>query len=200
MSAEPSTIRAFLAVTIPEAVKAEIERAQDELRQALPKHCARWTKREQFHLTLCFLGNVATARVPELTGAVGAACRGFPALKLRAERIGCFPDLHFPRVVWVWVHDGADQLAALQKAVAQAAVKFAANQSEKDFTGHTTIARAHGIKRPHAQILANLAHRMSGRFFGEWTADKVELMRSDLSPDGARHSVVAIFPLQGSDA
>src|SRR6266487_4607346 len=94
MSAEPTTIRAFLAVPIPDAVKAEIERAQDELRQALPKPCVRWTKREQFHLTLCFLGNVATTRVPELTEAVGAACRGFPALKLRAERIGCFPDLH----------------------------------------------------------------------------------------------------------
>ena len=200
MSAAATTIRAFLALPIPETVKAEIERAQDELRQALPKPCARWTRREQFHLTLCFLGNVATTRVPELTEAVGAACRGFPALKLRAERIGCFPDTRFPRVVWVWVHDDANQLAALQKAIAQAAEKFAASQLEKDFTGHATIARTHGIKRPHAQILANLAHRMSGRFFGEWTADKVELLRSELSADGARHSVVAIFPLQGSNA
>src|SRR5439155_14633956 len=97
-------------------------------------------------------------------------------------------------------HDDADQLAALQKVIAQATVKFAGSQSEKDFTGHVTIARTHGIKRPHAQILGSLAHRMTGRFFGEWTADKVELMRSDLSSDGARHSVVAIFPLQGSDA
>src|SRR6266496_5628466 len=85
MSPVPRTIRAFLALPIPESVKLEIERAQDDLRQALPKSCARWTRREQFHLTLCFLGNVATTRVPELTDAVGAAGRGFPALKLRAE-------------------------------------------------------------------------------------------------------------------
>jgi len=191
-------IRAFIALPIPEAVKAEIGRAQDELRQALPKHCARWTRREQFHLTLCFLGNVAATRVPELTPAVGAACRGSSALNLRAERIGWFPDLRLPRVVWVWVHHDTDQLAVLQKAVAQAAEKFAEGQPEKVFTGHVTIARTHGIKRPHAQILANLAQRMSGRFFGEWTANQVKLMRSDLSPDGARHSDVAIFPLQGS--
>ena len=200
MSEESESIRAFIALPIPEAVKAEIERAQDELRQALPKPCARWTRREQFHLTLCFLGNVATTRVPELTEAVGAACQGFPALRLRAERIGCFPDTRFPRVVWVWVHHDADQLAALQKAVAQATVKFAESQSEKDFTGHVTIARTREIRKPQAEILANLAHRMTGRFFGEWTADKVELMRSDLLSDGARHSVVATFPLQGSDA
>ena len=200
MSAAPTTIRAFLALPIPEAVKAEIECAQDELRRALPKPCARWTKREQFHLTLCFLGNVETTRVAELTDAAGAACRGFPALKLRAERIGCFPDTRFPRVVWVWVHDDADQLAALQKAIGQATVKFAGRQSEKAFTGHVTIARTAEIKKPQAEILAGLARGMTGRFFGEWTADKVELMRSELSPDGARHSVVAILPLFGSSS
>src|SRR5688572_14114046 len=99
MSAEPTTIRAFIALPIPEAVKAEIGRVQDELRRALPEHCVRWTKREQLHLTLRFLGNVETTCVLELTNAVGAACQGFPALNLRAERIGCFPDLRFPRVV-----------------------------------------------------------------------------------------------------
>lgn len=196
MSAEPTTIRAFLALPIPDAVKTEIERAQEELRLALPKHCARWTKREQFHLTLRFLGDVATTRVAELTEAVGVACSGFPALKLRAERIGGFPDLRFPRVVWVWVHDAADQLAALQRAVAQATAPFAESQAEKDFSGHVTLARTKEIKRPQGDILAKLAHSMAGRFFGEWTADRVELMRSELSPDGARHSVVATFPMQ----
>ncbi len=196
MSEESESIRAFIALPIPESVKVEIERAQDELRQALPKHCARWTKREQFHLTLRFLGNVETQRVPELAAAVGDSCQGFPALKLRAERIGCFPDLRFPRVVWVWVHDSAERLAALQKAIAEKTARFAAGEAEKDFTGHVTIARTHEIKRPQAQILANLAHRMTERFFGEWTADKVELMRSELLPGGAQHSVVAAFALK----
>lgn len=197
MSAEPAAIRTFIALPIPDAVKAEIERAQDELRRALPKNCARWTKREQFHLTLRFLGNVETVRVPELADAVSAACSGFPALKLRAERIGYFPDLRFPRVVWVWVHDEADRLGALQKAVAQATANFAESHAEKDFSGHVTIARTKEIKRPQAEILAKLAHGMIGRFFGEWTADRVEIMRSELLPDGAQHSVVGAFPLSG---
>ena len=111
-------------------------------------------------------------------------------------RLGCFPDLRFPRVVWVWVHDDADQLTALQQAVTQATAKFADNHAEKNFSGHVTIARTHEFKRSEAEILVKLAHSMTGRFFGEWEADKVELMRSELLPDGARHSVVAAFPLK----
>jgi 2'-5' RNA ligase len=196
MSKESMCIRAFIALPIPETVKVEIERAREELRRALPEHCARWTKRDQFHLTLRFLGNVEEARVSELAAAVGAACSGFPALPLRAERIGCFPDLRFPRVVWVWVHDEADRLGDLQKAVAQATAPFAESDADKKFTGHVTIARTHGIKRSQAEILATLAHAMSGRFFGEWRADQVELMRSELLAEGARHSVVAAFGLK----
>jgi len=196
-SLESTAIRAFIALPIPEAVKAEIERVQDELRRALPKHCARWTRRDQFHLTLRFLGNVETTHVAELTNAVRAACQGCPALKMRAERIGCFPDLRYPRVVWVWVHDDADELAALQRAIAQATAQFAVRKAEDKFTGHVTIARPHEIKRPQAEILSKLAHKMAGRFFGEWEADKVELIRSELLPDGARHSVVAKFALAG---
>src|ERR1039458_2056675 len=89
--------RLFIAVTIPEEVKAKIAEAQSELRRALPERSVRWTKREQFHLTLRFLGNVDAPRVEALEEALRAACRGFSALWLSARGIGFFPDLRFPR-------------------------------------------------------------------------------------------------------
>ncbi len=38
-----------------------------------------------------------------------------------------------------------------------------------------------------------LAHQH--RVFGEWRVEEVILFRSELSPNGARHSPVAVFPL-----
>src|SRR2546423_15665143 len=96
----PEQFRLFVAINIPEPVKTEIEKAQAELRAALPERCIRWTRREQFHLTLKFLGNVEARGVPELTQAIALACRGFAALSLRAERIGFFPHMRSPRVIW----------------------------------------------------------------------------------------------------
>jgi 2'-5' RNA ligase len=187
--------RLFIAVTLPDEVKAKIEAAQAELRRALPGPGARWTRREQFHLTLKFLGDVDASRVQPLEEAVHAACRGFGALHLRAEQIGFFPDLRYPRVVWAGVRDETDQLARLQQAVDAATRDFTTEPKEEHFTGHVTLARIKAIKRSEAESLGKAAAGMTERLFGQWTAGEVELMRSVLSSKGARHTSLAAIAL-----
>ena len=189
-------VRLFIAVAISEGVNAKIEAAQAELRRALPERSARWARREQFHLTLRFLGDVEAARVEALEESIRTASRGFGALPLRAERIGFFPDLCYPRVVWVGVQDQAEQLPRLQQAVEVATAEFTTEAKEKQFTGHVTLARIKGIKRPEAAALGKVAAGMADRLFGQWTAYKLELMRSELLPQGARHSILASIALE----
>jgi RNA 2',3'-cyclic 3'-phosphodiesterase len=193
--AEREQFRLFIAVTLPEEVKAKIEAAQAELRRALPGPSVRWTRREQFHLTLKFLGDVDVARVQPLEEAIRAACRGFSALPLRAERVGFFPDLRYPRVVWAGVDDQAGQLPRLQQAVDAATRDFTTEQKEERFTGHITLARIKAIKRPEAEALGQVAASLAERLFGQWTAGEVELMRSVLSPQGAHHTSLAATAL-----
>ena len=190
--------RLFIAISLPDAVKDEIEKMQRELRSALPGNFVRWTKREQFHLTLKFFGNVAESRVADLSDALCVACVPFKVMRLRAERIGFFPDARVPRVAWVGVHDHQEELPQLQVAIESAVTKFTGEKAEKRFTGHVTLARIQGIRRQQAEILSKLAQGMSNRFFGEWMADKVELIRSELSSAGARYTNLAGFPLSGA--
>jgi 2'-5' RNA ligase len=127
--------------------------------------------------------------------AIRAACRGFSALPLRAERVGFFPDLRYPRVVWAGVQDQAGQLLRLQQAVDAATRDFTTEQKEERFSGHITLARIKAIKRPEAEALRQAAAGMAERLFGQWTAGEVELMRSVLSPQGARHTSLAATAL-----
>jgi len=187
--------RLFIAVAIPEEVKAKMAEAQAELRRALPEHGVRWTRREQFHLTLKFLGDVDAARVEALGEAIRAACRGFGVLHLRAERVGFFPDLRYPRVVWTGVQEQAERLTPLQQTVDAATRAFTSEQREERFTGHVTLARIKAIKRPEAEALGKAAAAMADRVFGHWTAGQVELMRSVVSPQGASHSFLAKIAL-----
>ncbi len=191
--------RLFIALPVPESVKDEIERVQRELRDTLPEHGARWTTRTQFHLTLRFLGNVEATRSEALVDAVRLACHDFVALKLRAAEIGFFPDARFPRVVWVGVQENAGRLVEFQRAVAQAVAEFTHKKEEKNFTGHLTLARIKDIKRSDAERLAKAAEQFSRRPFGEWTADAVEIMRSELSSTGARHTCLAAISLQSGE-
>jgi RNA 2',3'-cyclic 3'-phosphodiesterase len=194
---KPDQFRLFIAVQIPDAIKTDIEKTQAELRRALPEGGVRWTRREQFHLTLRFLGNVEAQRVEALANELRQVCRSFAPLKLRAERIGFFPDLRRPRVVWVGVRDQQDRLPALQAAVQTATQAFTVEEPEGKFTGHVTLGRIKNIRRQEAEALAKAASGMAERFFGEWTAVQLEVMRSELSPTGARHTCLLAVPLGG---
>jgi 2'-5' RNA ligase len=191
----PERLRLFIAVTVPEAIRTEMEKAQAELRRALPKARVSWTKPEHFHLTLKFLGNVETGQVEALTGAVRGSCGSFFALQLKAEQIGFFPNARRPRVVWASVRDTGDQLPELQRAVEAATRDFTTGGPEKQFTGHVTLARVKALKRAETEVLARLGEGMAGRFLGEWTTDHIELLRIEISQAGPRHTVLATITL-----
>jgi RNA 2',3'-cyclic 3'-phosphodiesterase len=193
--AQTERYRLFVALPVPDDVKAKLEAAQADLRRVLPDRNVRWARREQFHLTLRFLGDVEAAQAEALAVALRTACAGFGALHLRAERIGCFPERGYPRVVWVGVRDQAEQLPRLQQLVEAATQGFTAEPSEARFTGHLTLARIKGIKRPEAEALGQAAAGMADRVFGHWAAYQIELMRSELLPQGARHSSLAAIAL-----
>lgn len=194
-NASHHVLRLFVAISVPENVKDEIEKAQKELRAALPGKFVRWTKRERFHLTLKFLGSVAESHLAGLIEALRVACLDFTMLRLRAERIGFFPDMQFPRVVWTGVQDGEDTLPQLQQAVETAVKNFTLEKPGQKFAGHVTLGRIQSIKRPQAEILAKQALSMADKFFGEWAAEKIELIRSELLPGGSRYTTLAAIPL-----
>lgn len=192
---KPATFRLFVAITVPQEVKAHILKTQDRLRKLLPGSAARWATPEQFHLTLRFLGNIEVSQVETLDSALRAACAGFGTLRLRASRIGFFPRPRAPRVVWVGVDDDQDRLPKLWSAVQSATNGFTAEEPEEKFVGHITLARIKSIHPREVQVLAEHAQQLTHEVFGEWVATEVEIIRSQLSPQGARYSTLKTVPL-----
>ena len=195
---KPQFNRLFVALAAPDVVKSEIEKTQSELRQALPDGSVRWTSPEHFHLTIRFLGNVALDRIDALSDTLLRACHDFAPMKVRAERIGFFPERGFPRVIWVSVCDDHQQLVHLHRAIQTSTLEFTSEPAENDFAGHITLGRAKKIRRNEANILTSFAMRMHQRSFGEWTVNSLELLKTDLLPDGAHHTVVTTIPLGGT--
>lgn len=185
--------RLFVAIELPQSIKAVLSDAQRELRQSLPVRSVSWSRPETFHLTLRFLGNVNEERLASLTESLAAAAAGHSPIELSCERLGCFPDLRYPRVLWAWVH--GDGIAELQSAIRVACDPFAEKPADKRFTGHVTLGRFRQIHRQDADKIAPVIEGYANRTFGRWTADEVVLFRSELRPEGARHEKVATFKL-----
>jgi 2'-5' RNA ligase len=187
--------RLFVAILVPEAVRIEMIRVQQELRRLAPHDAVRWTKPEQFHLTLRFLGDVSSDRAAALKESVQTVCSGESALRLRAQGVGFFPNTRSPRVIWVGVNDGEGHLVALQKKIENTVRRFTEEPGGENFEGHVTLGRFKHFKRQEIGELTVRAQTMKNQEFGEWTAQEIEIIRSELSPEGARYTSLAVFPL-----
>ncbi|HZV34697.1 MAG TPA: RNA 2',3'-cyclic phosphodiesterase [Verrucomicrobiae bacterium] len=193
----PQQFRAFISLPVPEEVKVEIRRLQNELRTHLPDDAVRWTRPEQVHLTLKFLGNIPAKRVDELTAALREVCDGFAPIALRAEGVGFFPLRGIPRVLWVSVQDEREELSHLQQKIETVANRIIVAREEERFKGHLTIGRAKNLRSSQARKLMDLAKDFEGKSFGDGRAESVELMRSELGSDGSRYLCLAAIPLKG---
>lgn len=191
MSLESQFIRAFVAIELPEEIRSCLGAVQSELQDILPRHSTAWSKPHNIHLTLRFLGNVSWPQIPHLQSNLSQAVAGFGPLDLICERLGCFPDLRYPRVVWAGVHDAKERLQQLQHRVSEAAREFAGKPADEPFVGHITLARPKQIKRPDAERLAGFVNAAATRTFGNWHAREILLLRSELASSGSTYHELA---------
>lgn len=189
-------MRLFVAVETPEPVRQEIARLRARLAGALPK--ARWVRPETVHLTLVFLGETGEATVPALASRLGAVFAARAPFELAVRGAGTFPPRRPARVAWLGVTAGPD-LAALQAAVAAAAVEVAGIEPERrPYHPHLTLARP---SRPWPRSAVERFLEVADRPIGEpFTVNRGVLMESHLGPGGARHEVVSELPLASGEA
>ncbi len=168
-------MRLFVAVRPPpEVVDAVAALARPE------RHGVRWTRPDHWHVTLRFLGDVEDGSVAAVAGALREGLAGEAAVEVRlgprTERLG--------RAVLVVPATGLDRLAARVVVATSPAVPLA--DGAHRFTGHLTLARfPKGVAR----------WAVGAPVDASWTADEVELVRSELGRGPARHTVVERFGL-----
>lgn len=175
-------LRLFVACEVPDAQKLSIEKAIQDLRLTLPK--ARWIVREQWHVTLKFLGEVADERLAEVTEIVSASASGAPATEARLTDIGSFPNARRARVLWVGLDDPQEVMASLASALEEEFGKAGFRKEGRKLHPHLTLARFR-VPQPIEEELAS-----SGPYefdHSPFEIGQVVLFRSRLSPKGATY-------------
>lgn len=177
-------MRLFVAVDVPQAEKHRILEAVAPLREAaLP---VRWVEPAAFHLTLKFLGEVPDATVPAVKAAVSDVARRHAPFPLELRGAGAFPGARRPSVWWIGVAPSAS-LHALRDDVEAAISPLGYPTESRPFSPHLTLGRTARDAAPvrDAQPLLDAV-----RYHGTFTIETLDLMRSHLSPRGARYERV----------
>ena len=168
----------------------------DDLRQQLAMAIERlrphasdvaWVAATNLHITLKFLGGVGDDRVPALAEAVRAAVADRPAFEVAVRGLGAFPSPTRPRVLWAGLDDAAGELRVVAERVDAGCARLGFAREARAFTAHVTLGRVREARRQPR--LADALAR--GADFGPLRVERVSLMRSELSPRGARYSELA---------
>jgi len=124
-------VRAFFAIPMPEDARDVLRIAQ---RRLAGIHGVVWTKEENFHLTLAFLGEIDAAGLRSSRERLANVA--FEPATIRIEGLSAFPSASRARVLWAGIAGGGRWLRDLASALQPSCD---ANEAEP-FVPHVTSA------------------------------------------------------------
>jgi 2'-5' RNA ligase len=185
-------MRCFLAIELPDPVKRRLAVLQQQLQEL--DRLVRWTRPEQIHLTLNFLGEVAEQQVPRLCDASKTIAAGVAPFDIEIAGIGCFPSGGPPRVIWAGVTGPPPALSTCQRRCEQAFAELGIPPEDRPYRPHLTLARTreHVNARPIRPALEQFKTSNAGRF----QPTELILFQSILGSSGATHVPLVRAPLR----
>lgn len=185
-------MRTFVALPIPDGnARALCDAAREGLRQSQAD--VKWVDSSHYHITLRFLGEIAEREAASVAAAVrDAAARSRP-IEARFTTVGAFPSVRRPGTVWLGVEDAQGRLAALERALSAELERIDIPPEGRSFHPHVTLGRLRRDGRG-AEALARRLERYAALPPGPqngFTARRVTLFRSELTPDGPIYTALA---------
>ncbi len=168
-----TTIRAFIAIHLPENVRAALGETARTLAGRVPPGAVRWVRPEQMHLTLAFLGDTPMAKLTAVQQAMDAATGNAAPFKLYTAGTGCFPNTRRPRVIWVGLSGEEKRLVELKQGLDAALAPLGWPPEEKPFRAHVTLGRVKDEQAargadwatdvPHLPVAVDAIHLIESR-------------------------------------
>ena len=188
-------MRCFVAVDLPDDVRAAVAAAQERWRAASPRADVAWVEPAKLHLTLEFLGDVDDDRVPAVCSALDAVVARHPPFTMTTGGAGQFPIQARPRVLWIGLTGGLREIGLLASDVERSCMPLGFPLPTRPFRGHVTIGR---VRSPRGVARIVSAMHAASASFGVWPVGEIVLYRSHLGGAAvSRYEALARLQLAG---
>ena len=189
------TIRTFIAIKLPDHVQTRLREVQEQLKEYKIK--ITWSRPENIHLTLKFLGDIK----PEMATSVGRvmeeAAKDFRPMTLCSQAVGFFPNVKRPRVIWTGISGQTDALGQLCEKLDLGLSGLGFQKEARNFTGHLTLGRVKGGGTP--DLFIEIMKKFQDMSTEAFTVDSVNLYKSKLMPSGPIYTKLLSVPLKAEN-
>ena len=180
--------RVFIAIPVSAVIKPILPLLKSKFIRNYEK--IKWIPLENIHLTLKFVGNISINYIPILIQSLKKDIIQ-NSFKLVIESTGVFSSSHSPKVLWLGIKRGADELMSLHTQIEKSLRAMENNNLKKTFTPHITIAKF-PKKFMKIDVLPFLNTVYSPIELG---VNSICLYESKLFPEGAKYRMLNEFPL-----
>lgn len=187
-------MRLFIAINVDPSLRPPLVEIQGTLKAT--RAPVSWVKPENLHFTLKFLGEVSEADLPAVREALRRSLAGMQSFPVSLAGVGTFPPKGRPRVVWVGVERGADEMTALRERIDTSLLPLGFPREPRPFQPHLTLGRVKSGGR--LDPLLDGVHSAAVGQVGQMQVACVDLMQSQLHPTGAIYTSVEAVPLEGA--
>ncbi|MCK4570601.1 RNA 2',3'-cyclic phosphodiesterase [Candidatus Bipolaricaulota bacterium] len=173
-------MRAFFCIPIPDPLRGRLHDIAEGLR-AQTKMRVSWVARQNYHITVRFIGDIDPGLLVNLEKLCRALCEGVAPFECSLERVGAFPNIDRARVLWVG-GEPPPSFRRLMQALTDALVDLGFPRTKKESLIHVTVAR---VKDSPDPALPDLIAELNPIAPMKMMADRIVLMESTLTQRGA---------------
>lgn len=184
--------RIFIGICLPENLRKKLSDYQEKW----PELPVRWTKRENLHITLLFIGSVSDQDIPEICRITREVASHHPVFGLNLTKISYGPPKKMPpRMIWA-VGQESKELGKLQKDLENSLFTPFETLSESQvrlFAPHITLGRIRqwDFQRIEPEERPEVEEDVSFSF----EVSSIEVMESQLKRGGPEYTVLESAPL-----
>lgn len=184
-------IRTFIAIELSDEIRQKIKEIQSEIRPLIQSRIS-WSKPENIHLTLKFLGDVSLDKIESIKESLKKIGRIHSPLEMSFGGIGTFPNFRRPRVIWLGIDRGAEQVIKIVSSIEMAMKKLGFQPERREFTPHLTLGR---IKQRGVNLekIKPELKKYDKPNIPIVQVDRLALIKSELYPSGAIYTALEQF-------
>ncbi|CAG7632305.1 RNA 2',3'-cyclic phosphodiesterase [Paenibacillus allorhizosphaerae] len=191
MNVSTGTSRLFVAVPLPQPIRAALQQQMEKLKPAFPFQ--KWVHSDDLHITLKFLGETSPQKAEQVQAELGRIASGHNPVSLSVQGIGTFGKPASPSILWIGIHGDLPLLASLQADVDAALEPLGFAKEDRAFRPHLTVARRYNGTSAFSKAMLQSAPVFPS---STWVADHIMLYRSHLNRQ-PMYEAWKSYPLDG---
>ncbi len=188
-------IRTFIAIKLTPEILSNISKLQEELKKTSAQ--VKWVKPENIHLTLKFLGHITPEELEKVKIVTRETMEPFAPFEISVSGLGAFPKIKYPRVIWVGIDKGKEELKRIAFNIEENLAKIGFDREKRKFSPHLTLGRMKSLNGRERLTEILTKNRVTN--LGNMGVAKISIVKSELRPQGPVYTTLEEINLRSEE-